>query len=118
LSPARNNNAGALGYHPVQYVYHSVDFNELCALYQVAEVALITSLRDGMNLVVRRTLCLALLPCARSCSAKAAPHTTGWNVAQALEYISCQEKTHGVLILSEFAGVRSRHFLTEFRDCS
>lgn len=68
-----NSKYGALGYHPVQYVYHSVDFNELCALYQVAEVALITSLRDGMNLV-------------------------------ALEYISCQEKTNGVLILSEFAG--------------
>ena len=49
----------------MQYVYHSVDFNELCALYQVAEVALITSLRDGMNLVVRRTLFFAPLPCAR-----------------------------------------------------
>lgn len=68
-----NSKYGALGYHPVQYVYHSVDFNELCALYQVAEVALITSLRDGMNLV-------------------------------ALEYVSCQEKKNGVLILSEFAG--------------
>ncbi len=49
----------------MQYVYHSVDFNELCALYQVAEVALITSLRDGMNLVVRRTVCFAPMPYAR-----------------------------------------------------
>jgi trehalose-6-phosphate synthase len=43
---------------------------------------------------------------------------TGRNVAQALEYISCQEKTNGVLILSEFAGVRSRRFPTELVGCS
>lgn len=41
-----------------------------------ADAALVTSLRDGMNLV-------------------------------SLEYIACQEEKHGVLILSEFAGVRA-----------
>ena len=28
-------------------------FDELCALYQIAHVALITPLRDGMNLVAK-----------------------------------------------------------------
>ncbi|KAF5197059.1 Alpha,alpha-trehalose-phosphate synthase [UDP-forming], partial [Thalictrum thalictroides] len=31
--------------------YRSLDFHALCALYAVTDVALVTSLRDGMNLV-------------------------------------------------------------------
>lgn len=36
---------------PIHYREHTMTFEELCALYSVADVALITSLRDGMNLV-------------------------------------------------------------------
>jgi len=36
---------------PVIYLDQSMSFHDLVALYQVADVALITSLRDGMNLV-------------------------------------------------------------------
>lgn len=36
---------------PVIYMDDSMSFDKLVALYQVADVALITSLRDGMNLV-------------------------------------------------------------------
>lgn len=36
---------------PIQYREHTMTFEELCALYAVADIALITSLRDGMNLV-------------------------------------------------------------------
>lgn len=32
-------------------MYNSVNFNQLVALYRVADVCLITSTRDGMNLV-------------------------------------------------------------------
>ncbi len=38
---------------PIRYFYRSLDFGELTALYQAAEVALITPLRDGMNLVAK-----------------------------------------------------------------
>ncbi len=38
-------------YVPVQYMYSSVGFQELLALYQLADVMLVTSRRDGMNLV-------------------------------------------------------------------
>ncbi len=39
------------GWSPVLYMYRYIPVEELLALYRVAEVALITPLRDGMNLV-------------------------------------------------------------------
>lgn len=36
---------------PIHYREHPMTFEELCALYSIADVAIITSLRDGMNLV-------------------------------------------------------------------
>ncbi len=38
---------------PVHFIYKSIGFTELCALYALADVALITPLRDGMNLVAK-----------------------------------------------------------------
>lgn len=58
---------------PIHYREVNMTLEELCALYAGADVAMITSLRDGMNLV-------------------------------SYEYIVCQKESHGVLILSEFAG--------------
>ena len=42
---------GSLEYSPVQFLYNSVNFTELVALYRIADVCLVTSARDGMNLV-------------------------------------------------------------------
>jgi trehalose-6-phosphate synthase len=42
---------GTLDYSPVQFIHNSVSFDELVALYHLADVCLITSTRDGMNLV-------------------------------------------------------------------
>jgi len=42
-----------LSWQPVLYRYNHMDFEELSALYQAADVALITPLRDGMNLVAK-----------------------------------------------------------------
>jgi len=36
---------------PIHYLDQSIHFPELCALYYRADVMVITSLRDGMNLV-------------------------------------------------------------------
>jgi trehalose 6-phosphate synthase len=41
------------GWTPVQYMHRSVPRNELLALYRVAGIALITPLKDGMNLVAK-----------------------------------------------------------------
>ncbi|RYG40607.1 hypothetical protein EON68_04015, partial [archaeon] len=61
------------------YMYRSVDPTELCALYSIGDVALITSLRDGMNLVCEEYIACHKEPCEQ----RGAP---------------------GALVLSEFAG--------------
>ncbi len=38
---------------PIHYHYHTVSFEELVALYLAADIALVTPLRDGMNLVCK-----------------------------------------------------------------
>lgn len=43
----------SISWQPVMYRYTHLPFNELAALYQAADVALITPLRDGMNLVAK-----------------------------------------------------------------
>ena len=58
---------------PIRYLYRSVTRERLCALYRDAHVALVTPLRDGMNLVAK-------------------------------EYVACQIKDPGVLVLSRMAG--------------
>jgi len=64
---------------PIHFIHGSVKFAELCALYAMAEVALVTPLVDGMNLVAK-------------------------------EYVACQKKDAGVLVLSEFAGAAQELF--------
>lgn len=48
-----NGEHGAIGYVPVWYLYRFMPFTKLIALYSVADVALITPLRDGMNLIAK-----------------------------------------------------------------
>ncbi|KAM9956116.1 hypothetical protein ACTFIW_005972 [Dictyostelium discoideum] len=44
---------GSIGYSPIHYLFQSVDPSELTALYNISDAALITSIRDGMNLVAQ-----------------------------------------------------------------
>ncbi|HEX3034837.1 MAG TPA: bifunctional alpha,alpha-trehalose-phosphate synthase (UDP-forming)/trehalose-phosphatase [Thermodesulfobacteriota bacterium] len=46
-----NGKHGTLGWVPVWYFFRSFGFDDLAALYFVADVALVTPLRDGMNLI-------------------------------------------------------------------
>jgi len=48
-----NGKYSTLHWQPIIYRYNHLSFEELCALYQAADVALITPLRDGMNLVAK-----------------------------------------------------------------
>ncbi|KAJ1949185.1 Trehalose-6-P synthase/phosphatase complex synthase subunit, partial [Linderina pennispora] len=68
-----NGRFGTVEYTPIHFLHKSVDFTELVSLYAISDVCLITSTRDGMNLV-------------------------------SYEYVASQQKRHGVLVLSEFAG--------------
>ncbi|TDH68828.1 hypothetical protein CCR75_006666 [Bremia lactucae] len=75
-----NGRFGTLTHSPVHYIHRPVTPSELVALYNLADVCLVTSLRDGMNLVSHEyVMCQN-----QSCD----PHREG----------------PGVLILSEFAG--------------
>ncbi|KAK5115709.1 hypothetical protein LTR62_000798 [Meristemomyces frigidus] len=68
-----NGKFGTVDFTPIHFLHKTVSFDELIALYAVADVCLVTSTRDGMNLV-------------------------------SFEYVACQNKRHGSLILSEFPG--------------
>jgi trehalose 6-phosphate synthase/phosphatase len=48
-----NGRHASLGWMPVWYLYQSQSFHPLRALYEIAHVALLTPLRDGMNLVAK-----------------------------------------------------------------
>eukprot|EP00180_Rhodochaete_pulchella_P001656 Plantae.Rhodophyta-Rhodochaete_pulchella.ctg24983.p1 GENE.Plantae.Rhodophyta-Rhodochaete_pulchella.ctg24983~~Plantae.Rhodophyta-Rhodochaete_pulchella.ctg24983.p1 ORF type:complete len:846 (-),score=121.29 Plantae.Rhodophyta-Rhodochaete_pulchella.ctg24983:284-2671(-) len=46
-----NGYFGSVDYIPIVFINQSVDFHDLCALYSIADVAVVTPIRDGMNLV-------------------------------------------------------------------
>jgi len=48
-----NGEFGDVGVQPVNYVRRNLDFAELVAMYQLADVMLVTPLADGMNLVAK-----------------------------------------------------------------
>jgi trehalose 6-phosphate synthase/phosphatase len=48
-----NGRFGRLGHSPVAYVHRPVSPSELVALYRLADVMMVTPLRDGMNLVAQ-----------------------------------------------------------------
>lgn len=68
-----NGRFGTVEFMPIHFMHRSIPFDELCALYAVGDACIVTSTRDGMNLV-------------------------------SYEYIACQQKRHGAMILSEFTG--------------
>ncbi len=51
-----NGRFGSTEWVPILYQYRALDFNSLVALYALAPAALITPLRDGMNLVAKEYL--------------------------------------------------------------
>ncbi|MBD3377421.1 bifunctional alpha,alpha-trehalose-phosphate synthase (UDP-forming)/trehalose-phosphatase [candidate division KSB1 bacterium] len=46
-----NGEHGTIGWTPIYYLYRSVPFHVLSALYNMSDVGLVTPFRDGMNLV-------------------------------------------------------------------
>ncbi|WP_286845772.1 MULTISPECIES: bifunctional alpha,alpha-trehalose-phosphate synthase (UDP-forming)/trehalose-phosphatase [unclassified Proteiniphilum] len=51
-----NGKYSRLGWTPIYYFYRSFSFEELIAMYDIAGIALVTPLRDGMNLVAKEYL--------------------------------------------------------------
>lgn len=48
-----NGRFGTVESMPIHFLHRSVNFEELCALYAISDACLVTSTRDGMNLVSR-----------------------------------------------------------------
>ncbi len=48
-----NSQYGDIEYAPINFINRTIPFADLCALYSVADVAMITPLIDGMNLVAK-----------------------------------------------------------------
>jgi trehalose 6-phosphate synthase/phosphatase len=48
-----NGEHGTIGWIPVWYLYRFLPFGRLVALYNIADVCLVTPLRDGMNLIAK-----------------------------------------------------------------
>lgn len=46
-----NGRFGSVEFTPIHFLHKSIDFNELISLYAVSDVCLVSSTRDGMNLV-------------------------------------------------------------------
>lgn len=46
-----NGKFGTIEFMPIHFLHQSVNFDELCALYAVSDICLVSSTRDGMNLV-------------------------------------------------------------------
>src|SRR6185436_12184441 len=48
-----NGKFSTYDWQPIIYFYQHLDFENLAALYQEADIGLVTPLRDGMNLVAK-----------------------------------------------------------------
>src|SRR3989441_578131 len=48
-----NSRYSTIAWSPIRYVYRQLDFDELLALYRVSAGAIVTPLRDGMNLIAK-----------------------------------------------------------------
>ena len=48
-----NGKHGTIDWAPVRYLYQSLPFQTLCGMYGAADVAFVTPLRDGMNLIAK-----------------------------------------------------------------
>lgn len=51
-----NGKYSTIDWTPVYYFYRTFQFEELAALYQMSDIALVTPIRDGMNLVAKEYL--------------------------------------------------------------
>jgi trehalose 6-phosphate synthase/phosphatase len=48
-----NGEFGTMDWMPIRYMFKSLGFTDLTSLYSVADVCLVTPLRDGMNLIAK-----------------------------------------------------------------
>ena len=132
-----NSKFGKVDFNPIHYINRSVDFDELCALYAVADVLVVSSLRDGMNLVCFEYVAcqeenqgvLVLSEFAGSAqSFSAAIQLNPWNISEMAEAIhqavemTHEERAERHALMSEYVHKYTssrwgQTFLDELRSC-
>eukprot|EP00953_Heterococcus_sp_UTEX-ZZ885_P042188 21464-Heterococcus_DN1.PRE.2 len=95
-----NGNYGTLEYSPVHYINQTISQEELFAIYNVADVCMVTSVRDGMNLVSHEYVAAQSETNNHDASNNAVPGDHIPNTTNT----ALRKDGPGVLILSEFAG--------------
>ncbi len=82
-----NGEFGRDGWVPIHYRYHALDREELVAHYLATDVALVTSLRDGMNLIA---------------SEFAASRVDGDGVLVVSEFAGIAERSPGAILVNPY----------------
>ena len=62
-----NGDVGRIGRPPITYLHTSYPREEMAALYRMADVMVVTPLRDGMNLVAKEYVACRTPTTARWC---------------------------------------------------
>ena len=82
-----NGTYGTHTWAPVIYQYRQIDGEELCALYGVSDIALVTPFKDGMNLIAKEFL---------------ASHTNGRGVLELSEMAGALQELGGAIGVNPF----------------
>jgi trehalose 6-phosphate synthase/phosphatase len=90
-----NGKFATLHNSPLHFIHGSVNFTDLCALYALADVCLVTPLRDGMNLVAKEYV---------ACQGDIVSNVTNRDQSEVVR------AEPGVLVLSEFTGAAEELF--------
>ncbi len=101
-----NGKWSSLNFSPISYLYTELSLEEQAALYAAADMALLTPLREGMNLVYNAQ---PPLPTRRPVASH--PYTTAFSPPpfSSHEFVLCQQDTWAPLVVSEFAGAAQRY---------
>jgi hypothetical protein len=101
-----NGKWSSLNFSPISYLYTELSLEEQAALYAAADMALLTPLREGMNLVYHAQPPLPTRP-------PVASHTYTTTLSpppfSSHEFVLCQQDTWAPLVVSEFAGAAQRY---------
>lgn len=108
-----NGKYATLHHSPLHFIHSSVGFSELCGLYALADVCLVTPLRDGMNLVAKEYVACQTEVVAPAPPPAASPNGQPAAAAAAAAAASAApplKARPGVLVLSEFTGAAEELF--------
>jgi len=99
-----NGEYGTVDYVPIRFLDKTIDFEDLAALYHVADACLITSLRDGMNLVAYEYVAAQGRRGFTSSQSYSPNEKTASPASGSASATMEEEYPPGILLLSEFAG--------------